>query len=132
MLYDEIISKCTPELIASRDYDAIADTVNAGRTKVAEYLGGIGTVMNALGPDDGAALLDQLQTVAETNSAVKWAFVLINRGELDFGSPATRAMINLLVPSPAKEVLLAVAEVPDPVTTAECEVAMRNPDGSYK
>ncbi len=103
------------ELRATQDEVAIAAALSVGRVKIAEYLGGIGTVMETLGPVDGAALLDSLESMAATNSAVKWAFVLINRGELDFGSTATRAMIDQLVPSPAKEVLLAVAEVPEPV-----------------
>ncbi len=128
----EIQAKCSPELLASHDYDAIATAVNAGRTRVETRLGGIGTVMETLGPVEGAALLDSLEAMAATNSAVKWAFVLINRGELDFGSPATRAMIDLLVPSPAKEALLDIATVPDPVTPGDVELAMKNPDGTYK
>lgn len=123
-LLEEIQAKCSPELRASRDHQAIADAVNVGRTRVAQKLGGIGLIMETLGPDDGAALLDQLDALSATNSAVKWAFVLINRGELDFGSPATRAMIDLLVASPAKELLLSVAVVNDHVTAARVANAL--------
>ncbi len=128
----DLQAKCSPELLASHNYQAIADAVNAGRTKVVTKLGGIGTVLETLGPVDGAALLDQLEAMAATNSAVKWAFVLINRGELDFGSPATRAMIDQLLPADAGAALKAVAEVADPVSAAECEIAMKNADGTYK
>lgn len=114
-LIDEIKARCSPELLASRDDVAITAKVNENRTKVATTLGGIGTVMEALGPTDGAALLDQLEAMAATVPAVKWAFVLINRGELDFGSPATRAMIDQLIPGPAGAALKATAEVPDPI-----------------
>lgn len=120
-LLEEIQSKCSPALIASRDYDAIAAAVNAGRTKVVPRLGGIGAVMETLGPVDGSALLDSLEGMIASVPAVKWAFSLVNRGELDFGSPATRVMIDQLVPSPAKELLLAVAEVPDPVSAHDVE-----------
>jgi len=123
-LLEEIQSKCSPELIASRDHQAIADAVNVGRTKVVQKLGGIGLVMETLGPTDGAALLDQLDALSATNSAVKWAFVLINRGELDFGSSATRAMIDLLITSPAKELLLKVAVVDDHVSAARVANAL--------
>lgn len=123
-LLEEIQSKCSVELITSRDHQAIADAVNAGRTKIVQKLGGIGLVMETLGPTDGAALLDQLDALAATNSAVKWAFVLINRGELDFGSSATRAMIELLVSSPAKELLLGVAVVDDHVSAARVATAL--------
>lgn len=123
-LLEEIQSKCPPELIASRDYDSIAAAVNVGRTKVVTRLGGIGAVMEALGPVDGAALLDSLEGMVATVPAVKWAFILVNRGELDFGSPATRVMIDQLVPSPAKELLLTLAEVPDPVSAYRIATAM--------
>ena len=117
-LLAEIQGKCSPELLASRDHDAIAAVVNAGRVKVVPTLGGIGTVLETLGPIGGAELLDNLEAMASVNSAVKWAFVLINRGELDFGSAATRGMIDMLVPGPAGAALKAVAEQPDHLTPA--------------
>jgi len=123
-LLEEIQANCSPELIASRDHQAIADAVNVGRTKIAPKLGGIGLVLETLGPTDGAALLDQLDALSATNSAVKWALVLINRGELDFGSPATREMIQLLVQSPAKELLLGVAVVDDHVSAVRVANAL--------
>ena len=121
----------------SGDYQAIADTVNSGRTKVVTRLGGIGLVLETLGPVDGAALLDTLQGMTTSVPALKWAWYLIERGELDFGSAATRAMIDQLVlggamPEAVGAALKAVAEVPDVVTAAECEVAMKNDDGSAK
>ena len=131
MLYDDI-QALDPVLIASRDYDAIAAALNAGRVKVEPKLGGIGLVLETLGPVDGAALLDALEAQAATVPALKWAFTLINRGELDFGSNATRAMISSLIPSPAKEALLAVAEVPDPVSLHDLTLALQNSDGTWK
>ena len=123
-LIEEIQAKCSPELIASGNHQAIADAVNVGRTRIGPRLGGIGLIMETLGPTDGAALLDQLDALSATNSAVKWAFVLINRGELDFGSTATRTMIDLLVSSPAKELLLNVAVADDHVTAARVASAL--------
>ena len=131
MLYDDI-QALDAALVASGDYQAIADALNVGRSKIAPKLGGIGLVLETLGPVDGAALLDALEAQAATVPALKWAFTLVNRGELDFGSAATRAMITALIPSPAKEALLAVAEVPDVVTAAQVEVALKNDDGSAK
>lgn len=133
----EIQAKCTPELIASHDYQAIADVVNTGRTKIVSRLGGIGAVMETLGPVDGAALLDSLEAMAATVPAVRWAFVLINRGELDFGSAATRGMIDRFVtdgamPAGVGALLKGVAEVPDHASTADIEISLKNSDGSYK
>lgn len=110
--------------LQNRDDGAIAAALSAGRTKIAARLGGIGAVLETLGPVDGAALLDSLESMATTVPAVRWAFVLINRGELDFGSPATRAMIDQLVPSPAKEALLSLAEVPDIITPHQVAQAL--------
>ena len=131
MLYDEI-QALDPALLASRDYAAIAAALNEDRVRVVPRLGGIGLVLETLGPESGAALLDALEAQAATVPALKWAWVLINRGELDFGSPATRAMIEALISEPARTLLLAVAGVPDPVTAAAVEVAMKNDDGSDK
>lgn len=110
--------------LQNRDDGAIATALSAGRTKIAPRLGGIGAVLETLGPVDGAALLDSLESMATTVPAVRWAFVLINRGELDFGSPATRAMIDQLVPSPAKGALLSLAEVPETITPQQVAKAL--------
>lgn len=118
-LLEEIQAACSQELIDSKEHGAIAAAVSVGRTKIASRLGGIGAVMEALGPTDGAALLDALEAQAATVPALKWAFTLINRGELDFGSDATRAMIVTLIPEPARTALLNVAQVAAPVSVAE-------------
>ena len=66
---------------------------------------------------------------------MKWAWVLINRGELDFGSPATRGMIQQLqiggaLTSSQAATLLALAEVPDPVDEMDVRRAIYADDGS--
>jgi len=131
MLIDDIRALPAP-LLATHDTQAIADALSVGRKKVAQRLGGIGLVMETLGPVDGAALLDQLEGMSATVPAVKWAFVLINRGELDFGSPATRAMIDQLVPAPANTLLKAVAEVDDPIDEMAVRKACWSDDGVWQ
>lgn len=115
----EIQDKCDPALIAAREHGAISAVLNVGRVKIAQRLGGIGLVLETLGPVDGAALLDSLEAASAGVPALRWAFVLINRGELDFGSSATRAMIDTLNLGAAGDLLKAVAEVPDPVSVAD-------------
>lgn len=124
-LLQEIQAACTPELIASAEHGDIAAAVSVGRTQVVSKLGGIGLVLETLGPIDGAALLDSLETQAASVPALKWAFTLINRGELDFGSAATRTMIATLVPEPARTALLNVAQVAAPVSVADVIEAMK-------
>jgi hypothetical protein len=110
--------------LANRDDGAIAAALSVDRKKVVKTLGGIGMVLETLGPADGAALLDSLEAMSANNSAVKWAFVLVNRGELDFGSAATRAMIDMLIPPDAAAALKAIAEVPDVVTAQQVAQAL--------
>lgn len=136
-LLEGIQAKCSPELIASRDHQAIADAVNVGRTKVITRLGGIGLVLETLGPTYGAALLDNLQVMTTTVPALKWAWYLIERGELDFGSAATRGMIDQMVtdgimPASVGALLKGVAETADTVTAAQVEIAMKDETGAYK
>ena len=104
----------------------IAAQINAmGLTKVVPTLGGIGTIMRALGPEGGGAFLDQLEGLSATNSAVKWSMTLITAGTLDFGDTLTRLMIDQLVTDPAAAAALkAVAEVPDTTTYIEVGAAL--------
>ncbi len=131
MLIDEIKAACTPELIASGNHEEIAALVSVGRTKIVHTLGGIGAVMEALGPIDGAALLDGLEAQAASIPALKWAFTLINRGDLDFGSASTRAMITMLIDEPARTALLNVAQVPNPITEFDVRCALYAEDGTF-
>lgn len=116
------------------DFEAIAAALSVGRKQVVSRLGGVGVVMESLGAEDGAAVLDALDALRAVSSPVKWAWVLIERGELDFGSAATRGMIQQLalagaIPAPAEAALLAISEVPDPVTAAQVEVACKSDTG---
>jgi hypothetical protein len=128
----------SPELTALiPDTQAIADALSVGRVRVAQKIGGVGLVLETLGPDAGSALLDGLDALKAVSSPVKWAWVLIDRGELDFGSPATRGMIQQLavggaIPEEAAAALLAIAEVPDPISERDVVIALYNDDGSLK
>lgn len=123
-LLDEIQAKCSAELIASREHGAIAELVSVGRTQVVQRLGGIGLVLETLGPTDGAELLDTLETQSASVPALRWALVLLNRGELDFGSAATRGMIDQLLPPTVADILKAVAIRPHPASVADVIAAL--------
>ena len=119
------IQAAFPELTAAnRDDGAIATALSVGRTKVDTHMCSIGTVLNALGPASGAALLDSLQSMATTNSAVKWALVMVEAGTLDLGLDSTRSMITALVPEPARSILLNLAVVPDQVSVYDVSKAL--------
>ena len=135
-LLDEIKAKCPPDLLASQDADAIAAVVNVGRTRVAPRLGGIGAVMETLGAVDGPLVLDALDSLKATLPSVRWGWVLLERGELDFGSTVTRQMIDGLVMGGVMTeaqglTLKALAEQPDHVTEFDVRRAIWADDGSY-
>ena len=135
-LLDEIKAKCPPELLAGQDADAIAAAVNVGRTRIAPRLGGIGAVMETLGAVDGPLVLDALESLKATLPAVRWGWVLLERGELDFCSTVTRQMIDGLVMGGVMTeaqglALKALAEQPDPVTEFDVRRAIWADDGSY-
>ena len=135
-LLEEIKTKCSAELLAGQDADAIAAAVNVGRTRVAPRLGGIGAVMETLGAVDGPLVLDALDSLKATLPAVRWGWVLLERGELDFGSTVTRQMIDGLVMGGVMTeaqglAIKALAEQPDPVTEFDVRRAIWADDGSY-
>lgn len=128
-LLDEIKAKCSAELLASQDADAIAAAVNVGRTRIVPRLGGIGAVMETLGAVDGPLVLDALDSLKGTVPAVKWGWVLLERGELDFGSTVTRQLIDSLaaggvMTAEQADKLKALAVVPAPVGVQEVVSAM--------
>ena len=135
-LLEEIKTKCSAELLASQDADAIAAVVNVGRTRVAPRLGGIGAVMETLGAVDGPLVLDALDSLKATLPAVRWGWVLLERGELDFGSTVTRQLIDGLVMGGVMTEaqglsIKSLAEQPDPVTEFDVRRAIWADDGSY-
>lgn len=135
-LLDEIKAKCSAELLASQDADAIAAAVNVGRTRISPRLGGIGAVMETLGSVDGPLVLDALDSLKVTLPSVRWGWVLLERGELDFGSTVTRQMIDGLVMGGVMTeaqglAIKALAEQPDPVTEFDVRCAIWGDDGSY-
>lgn len=128
-LLDEIKAKCSPELLASREHGAIAAVVSEGRTAVVPRLGGIGAVIETLGAGDGPAVLDALDSLRASNPAVRWGWVLLERGELDFGSTVTRQLIDTLaavgvMTAEQAGKLKALAVVPAPVGVQEVVAAM--------
>ncbi len=133
----EIQAACSPELLASRDYTAIAAAVNAGRTKIVPRLIGFGRVLDTLGDDAGAAVLDAIESLRSSVPKLKYVWILLEKGELDVGMESVRTGLDQLaaggVMSIAQVALLkSLAEVPAPVTAAECEVALKNDDGTLK
>lgn len=128
--------------LATNRQDAdLAASLSVGLTKTVPTQIGIGSILATLGPEAGAAFLDAMEALAPTCSPVKWAMVLVNAATLDVGSPATIAMVNLLVsggtsggitvaantiPQSTATALLALAQQPAPITTDQVSAILNN------
>ena len=88
----------------------IVALLNVPQTVLVERMIGIGTVMDALGPSNGAALLDQVKAVAETDAVVRYGWMLLESASLDVGLDSTRTMLDALLPVEAATVLKGLAE----------------------
>ncbi len=103
------------------NHHAIAAALSVGRTKIVSKQIGFGSVLDALGPIDGATVLDILSAAKDTNRPLFWAWNLLERGELDVGMASTRAQIDALAAAGAMttaqaDALKALAVQPDTVT----------------
>lgn len=58
---------------------------------------GIAAILDQLGPENGAAVLDAIESQAKTSSVVRWGMELIRGSCLDLSRPSGRALISLLV-----------------------------------
>ena len=126
MTYQEIRDAIAADPIlqsmeASGNTQGIADALSGGRTKLASTLGGFGHVLSVLGATQGSALLDTLEALKGSISALKWAWVLLERGELDFGDAQVQTMIQQLATDGAitqedADALLESALVADKLT----------------
>jgi len=124
-LYDEIIALGLP----LGDHGALADALSVGRTRLETRMIGIGAVLEAIGPEGGAALLDTLSALSAQNSVIKWAMHLLDKGELDVSLASTRAQLDgmaeagILSPDDA-DAIKVLAVVPDVITSQMVSAAM--------
>ena len=131
MLYDDI-QALDAALVASGDYQAIADALSAGRTKPQATAIGKGTIIGVLGMTVGNAFLDVIDNVADYRHIKD----VIRAGVFDVSLEASKLGIDAMVPAvitqEQADALKALGTMPDPVTAAQVEVAMKNDDGTDK
>ena len=130
-LLAEIQAKCSAELIASRDHDAIAAAVNVGRTRASKTEIGNGTILETLGIAAGNALLDVINTVPD----FRYVKPLIEQGRLVVGSALVQATIQSLVPAvitqEQADALCALGVEADQVTEFDIRCALYAADGTF-
>lgn len=74
-LKDEILAKCSAQLIAAQEHGQIAAIVNVGRTKTSTKMLSERGVRAALGPVNGSLfinMLKSLETAASTSTVPAW------------------------------------------------------------
>jgi hypothetical protein len=130
---EEILAKCSSELIASRDCHAIAEAVSVGRTKPSSIMIGNGTIIAALNDLTAAnALLD----VLHNDARFKYVVPLLDQGRLIISDQLVVHTLQSFVPSILTQAqadkLIALATTPDPVSFTEVAEALYNADGSIK
>ena len=123
---DEIAS--IDSLLPTRNDVAIAAVLSVGRVKVESMRIGIGTILATMRPN-GGVFLDALETLAATDSNVKWTLKLIEASNFDIGLTATREELATFAtanPALADNIaaLLAVAESADPISVDQVSHAL--------
>lgn len=66
------------------------------RVEVVSRSIGVGQILSVLGPDPGAAFLDSLAAAGAQRPALRYVVGMLERGELDAGSPLVRAEIEAM------------------------------------
>lgn len=94
-LRDEILAKCSPELIASRDEAAISRILSVGRVRANRREIGNGSILETLGIAAGNTLLD----VINENVDFRYVKPLVNQGRLMIGSALVQATVQSMVPA---------------------------------
>lgn len=124
-LLDEIQAKCPPELIADRQYRAIAALVSTGRTRAVETAVGNGTIIEVLGLETANNFLDAINTMP----AFRHVKPLVQDGRLLVGSPVVAASMGAFVggsilTQAQADALLALGRKPNPVSPQQVMHAM--------
>jgi hypothetical protein len=101
---------------------AIAAQISVGLTKQVTTRIGIGNVLQALDPVDGAVVLGAMESAASANtSPLYWGLMLLNKGILDISLSATQAQLAALVTdglmtSTQAAAIIALCTVPDSIS----------------
>lgn len=130
---EEILAKCSAELIASRDCQAIAEAVSVDRVRNNKREIGYGTILETIGFDAGNALADEINS----NPLFRYVKPLVEQGRLIAGSPLVAGALQVMVGS-AKitqaqaNALKNLGIEPDTCTPQDVADVLYNPDGSMK
>jgi len=137
-LLDEIKAKCSPELLASRDSDAIAAAVNIGRVRIG-YASRESFAMWAAKHDVRAKIEDHANNPASPLRSIALALLDVLRSPtegIDFSVPDNALMLGVWVQSgeitqAQADELVALASHVSHVSEFDVRRAIWADDGSY-
>lgn len=131
-LLEEISANVPPDVLATRNTQAITDALNATRTKPSGLQVGKGTILETIGLAAGNAFLD----VIDTQPDFRHVRGLIAEGRLIISSQLVKATIGSLVPAvltqAQADALLALATVPDPIDELSVRRAVWSDAGEWR
>lgn len=140
----EIIERVPREVRASQDTRAVADALNAGRTRLVDRRIGETVLAATIGMRRARQAIDALKRLAsgtvpgfdpelaeDLSYVVRW----LAEDKLDVGNPQTREHIDLFVPGvftrEEAEAIKALGEEPDPATVHEVNLACWSNRGDW-
>lgn len=130
-LRDEIISKCSPDLLALHDTNAIANVINSGRVKPNKVEIGNGTILEVLGLSVGNALLD----IIYTDSNFRHVKHLVEQGRLTIDSPlvqgTVQSMVGTVLTQEQANTLCSMGMDPDPIDELEIRKVCWSDNGDW-
>lgn len=131
-LLDEIKAKCSTELLASGDHQAIADAVNVGRVKPQPTRIGEGKILEVLGLAAGNAFLDVIDNVPDFRHVKK----IVARGDFDMSTAVSQAGVDGMVPvgvltQEQADLLKALGMTPDPISEFDVRRTLYAEDGTF-
>lgn len=130
-LLEEIKAKCSAELLATRDHQAIADAVNVDRVKPTATEIGNGTVLEVLGLELGTTVLDVIHAVP----TYKYVVPLLEQGRLKIGSAVAQAAVQAFVPGLLTQIqadsLKNLGKTPDHISEFDVRCALYAADGTF-
>lgn len=130
---EEVIAKCSPELIASRDCHAIAAAVSEGRKKPNRREIGYGSILETVGFEAGNAISDELTN----NQVYRYVKPLLEQGRMLIGSAMVWAALDgmvskQIITASEADKLKALGLEDDLISPLEVAQVLYNADGSMK
>lgn len=114
------------------DTEEIAKRLSVGKYDLRETTIGEGTLMDVLGAQHGADILDAMDELAKTNNVIRRGMKLLYEAKLDLALTSTRTMLDAVLSPEDAAKLKALAEYPITISEFDVRCALLNNDGTWR